>query len=65
MAMYRCSYCEELKDDDWNPVQEGELCPDCAFYAEEMAAERLREEAEVHADMRRDQIKDDKQTGDL
>ena len=41
MAMYVCGYCNEFKDDDWNPGSEdpretGDLiCEDCIVEIEE------------------------------
>ena len=51
MSMYQCTACDRWLDDDWNPMHEGEICPDCAFHAEEMAAERLRREYSLEQDV--------------
>lgn len=29
MAMYFCQDCQQFKDDDYHPMSERELCPDC------------------------------------
>jgi len=34
MAIYLCLGCDELIDDDWDPMSDDELCGDCAFKAE-------------------------------
>ena len=35
MAMYYCSVCGELVDDDWNPMGEHEECPRCQEEADD------------------------------
>jgi hypothetical protein len=30
MAMYRCSGCDELKDNDYDPMDDSELCVECS-----------------------------------
>ena len=35
MAMYWCSNCGELIDDDWDPMDEEERCTQCAENAED------------------------------
>ena len=29
MAVYYCDECGQYKDDDYFPMEESELCPDC------------------------------------
>lgn len=29
MAMYHCSNCGKFVDDDWHPMDDDEMCPDC------------------------------------
>ena len=29
MAIYMCAHCDEFKDDDYDPMNEWEMCPDC------------------------------------
>lgn len=29
MAIYYCEGCDKYVDDDWHPMEESELCPDC------------------------------------
>lgn len=29
MAMYHCEHCGQFLDDDWHPMSDLELCPDC------------------------------------
>ena len=41
MGMYYCKGCSELKNDDWHPMSENELCPDCEADHEENISERL------------------------
>lgn len=35
MAMYICTTCGNLTDDDWHPMDEDENCPQCHDEAEE------------------------------
>ncbi len=34
MSMDVCKACGQRMDDDWNPMAEGELCPDCFLVRE-------------------------------
>lgn len=40
MSMYFCKNCDQLMDDDYSPMAEGELCPDCFLEKEEAENER-------------------------
>jgi len=59
MAYYRCSHCDNLTDNDWHPCESdpdddlGLICPACGDEANAVAA-----------DKKRDQMRDDKLTGD-
>lgn len=57
MSIYYCKGCEKLVDDDWHPMQESELCPDCDIELEEktaMAREYEQEQRDTHRSLLRE-----------
>ena len=64
MSVYYCKGCESFKDDDYSPMAESELCPDCESELEEQL-EMEAERREMRGDYLRDRMKDDRLTGDL
>lgn len=64
MAMYLCPACDEFMDDDYFPMADDELCPDCHLQAEETKVARAAEIKAMHGDWLYQQRKDDRLTGD-
>lgn len=42
MAVYYCHSCDRYRDDDWHPMEEGGICPECKVEAEEREGEDYR-----------------------
>ena len=49
MSMFYCEGCQELRDNDWFPMEEDGLCPDCHLEKESQKAEREYEISQRHA----------------
>ena len=49
MSMYFCDGCQQFLDDDWHPMEEDELCPDCHLEKDEKKQARAYEISQQHA----------------
>ena len=49
MGMYYCVGCDDIIDNDYSPMAESELCPECEWDREERQAARDYEISQRHA----------------